>query len=235
MKVEFHKISPKTLLLQWENPSPYEILASRNLINSTFSESILECVPAFKELAVYLHLSTDINDFKTELASELQKLSKAESKASNYTYHIPLCYGQEFGPDLSDLAESNGLSEKEVIQLHTEGEYLIHFLGFLPGFPYLSGLNPKLHKARLASPRQKISAGSVGIAGDQTGIYPQASPGGWNIIGRSPLKLFNVDQDPPTILQPMNKIKFVPIEKSAFHRIEKLVKEDKYQIKISND
>ena len=109
---------------------------------------------------------------------------------------IPVCYGGDFGPDLAFVAKHAGLTEAEVIRRHTGRDYRIYMLGFLPGFPYLGGLDPRLFTPRLQNPRTAIPAGSVGIGGEQTGIYPVASPGGWQLIGRTPLDLFDPERPP---------------------------------------
>lgn len=135
---------------------------------------------------------------------------------------IPVCYDKEFAPDLSYVANYCGLTEAQIVSLHSEPEYLVHMLGFLPGFLYLGGLNQQLYCPRKTTPAKAISTGSVAIGGQQTGIYPISSPGGWQIIGRTPLKLFNPDNSEPAIASPLDKIKFVPIIKQVFKQIEKL-------------
>ena len=122
---------------------------------------------------------------------------------------IPVHYGGEAGPDLAAVAHHHGLSPREVVRLHSEADYRVFFLGFLPGFAYLDGLPTALHTPRLASPRVAVPAGSVGIGGAQTGIYPSASPGGWQLIGRTALPLFDADAQPPTLLQPGDRLRFV--------------------------
>ena len=131
---------------------------------------------------------------------------------------IPVCYENEFAPDIKDVAELNNLTIDEVIGYHTRPEYLVYFLGFSPGFPYLGEMSKEISASRLKTPRIKIPAGSVAIGGDQTGIYPIASPGGWRIIGRTPCKLFSTDNDPPVLLQMGDRIKFVPISKDEFKK-----------------
>jgi len=122
---------------------------------------------------------------------------------------IPVHYGGEAGPDLAGLARHHGLSPREVVRLHSGAEYRVFFLGFLPGFAYLDGLPAALHTPRLATPRTVVPAGSVGIGGAQTGVYPCASPGGWQLIGRTSLPLFDADAHPPTLLQPGDRLRFV--------------------------
>ncbi|MFO7802648.1 MAG: 5-oxoprolinase subunit PxpB [Desulfovermiculus sp.] len=136
------------------------------------------------------------------------------------TVDIPVCYTETFGPDLTVVAEYNQLSREEVIRLHTAGQYLIYMIGFAPGFPYLGGLDPRLHTPRLDTPRAKVEAGSVGIANNQTGIYPIAGPGGWQIIGRTPVQLIRPQhKNPVPLYQPGDRLRFVPISEEEFHRL----------------
>src|SRR4030095_8558884 len=118
------------------------------------------------------------------------------------TIEIPVCYGGEYGPDLSLVAELNGLTEEEVIAIHAGGSYLVHMLGFAPGFPYLGGMSERIAAPRHQTPRTIIPQGSVGIAGKQTGIYSVATPGGWQLIGRTPLALFRPQDEIPSLLRP---------------------------------
>jgi len=129
---------------------------------------------------------------------------------------VPVCYSDEYGPDLDDVAQFHGISRDEVIERHTTPSYPIAFIGFAPGFPYLIGLNPSLTTPRLSTPRQRVPSGSVGIGGSQTGIYPNASPAGWRIIGRTPLRLFNISKEPAALCQAGDILRFVPIGKEQF-------------------
>jgi inhibitor of KinA len=138
------------------------------------------------------------------------------TQAKQRTVDIPVCYGGEFGPDLEELARHHGLSQKEVIAIHSEAEYLVYMIGFAPGFPYLGGMSEKIATPRRSSPRLSIPAGSIGIAGMQTGIYPISTPGGWQIIGRTPIKLFDSEQDPPTLLQSGDLVRFRPISPEEY-------------------
>jgi KipI family sensor histidine kinase inhibitor len=133
---------------------------------------------------------------------------------------IPVAYGGEYGPDLGEVARAHNISEEEVIKLHSEPEYPIYMLGFVAGFPYLGGMNKAIATPRKKSPRLKIEAGSVGIAGEQTGIYSVESPGGWQIIGRTPLKLYDVNRNEPVLLKAGQYIKFKPITKEEFRTME---------------
>ncbi len=159
-----------------------------------------------------------------ELISVVQQLavttaSPVDTRAGAVT--IPVCYDTEFGPDLLDVAQHTGLSPDEVVREHSSPTYLVHFLGFSPGFAYLGGLPEILHTPRLATPRPSVAAGSVGIAGNQTGIYPVDSPGGWKLIGRTPVRMFDPEATPPTRLLPGDKVKFSPVDRATFEDMQR--------------
>lgn len=135
---------------------------------------------------------------------------------------IPVCYGGIYGPDLNEVARYNDITPEEVIAIHSKTTYFVHMLGFAPGFPYLGGMDKKIAMPRKAIPRAVIEAGSVGIAGEQTGIYSISTPGGWRIIGRTPLTLFHPEYEVPTLIQAGDRIKFIPIDKDQFHNIGSL-------------
>ena len=132
---------------------------------------------------------------------------------------IPVCYDVEFGPDLADVSAYTGLSPEEVIRLHSSATYRVCFLGFTAGFAYLGGMPEVLHTPRLATPRRAVAAGSVGIAGGQTGIYPTETPGGWRLIGRTPVQMFNPLVEPPTRVQSGDIVQFDPINRVRFEQL----------------
>ena len=134
---------------------------------------------------------------------------------------IPVCYVPEFAPDLDDVARRAGLSTKEVVDLHTRAEYRVACIGFVPGFLFLAGLPKKLATPRRATPRKEIPPGSVGIGGAQTGIYPLRSPGGWNLIGCTPLKLFDPEKDPPTLLRAGDRVRFRAVARDEFESLKR--------------
>ena len=131
-----------------------------------------------------------------------------------------MCYGGEFGPDLGRVAAQAKLTPEEVIKRHSKATYLVYLIGFAPGFPYLGGLPKELATPRHPKPRMAVPAGSVGIAGEQTGIYPQVTPGGWNLIGATPLPLFRPQAEPPVLLQPGDEVKFKPVGPDEFRRLQ---------------
>ena len=156
---------------------------------------------------------------KRETESALHDCGESEALAAR-KLQIPVCYDFEFGFDLKQLARARKFSVDEVIALHTQETYRVYMLGFLPGFAYMGIVNEKIAAPRLSSPRRHVPAGSVGIAGNQTGIYPLDSPGGWNIIGRTPVQLFNPEKESPTLLQPGDEVSFVRLSKNEFETFD---------------
>ena len=159
-----------------------------------------------------------------ELRSLVQRLAPGDGDIAGTpgkVVTIPVCYDSEFGPDLPEVAQRAGLSPQEVVRLHSSPTYLVYFLGFSPGFVYLGGLPEALRTPRLATPRPAIAGGSVGIAGDQTGIYPLDSPGGWRLIGRTPLHMFDPEATPSVRLQPGDSAKFSAIDRTAFEDMQR--------------
>lgn len=180
------------------------------LSNQSF-EGFIECVSSFTTVTVYYKkrsyksVCSQIEEIRSHLSTRRQDKPRIVD--------IPVWYGGEYGPDLKEVAVYHGLTEKEVIRIHTEGEYLVYMIGFAPGFPYLGGLSDKIATPRRKTPRLKIPAGSIGIAGAQTGIYPISTPGGWQIIGRTDISLFNAEQNPPSVLKSGDIVKFVEVSK----------------------
>lgn len=156
-----------------------------------------------------------------ELSSTVDQLVQLGTEAhfAARVVQIPVYYGGEFGPDLQFVAEHAGLPSDNVVGLHSSAEYVVHFLGFSPGFGYLDGLPHQLECPRMESPRIRVAAGSVGIAGRQTGVYPLDSPGGWRVIGRTPLRMFDPLASPPTRLEPGDTVQFVAIDRAEFDEV----------------
>lgn len=176
----------------------------------------------------------EILDYEKEV-SEFKRiyLTKKKTKISEekYLWEIPVCYDRQFGLDLEEVATQNNLSVDEVIKLHTASDYLIYFLGFQPGFPYLGGLDPQIHMPRKANPRLRVAKGSVGIGGQQTGIYPQDSAGGWNLIGKSPVDFFDISQPNPCFIKAGDRMRFVSISPEEFYLLEEAICKGMYQLK----
>ena len=172
------------------------------------STAIRNLHPAYASLLI--RFDPGIADHATieDLARSLLAGEPPELPATR-TVEVPVCYGGTYGPDLADVSRHCGIAEDEVIARHCAGRYLVYFLGFSPGFPYLGGLDPALATPRLASPRVLVPAGSVAIGGAQTGIYPAASSGGWRLIGRTPLRFFDSAREPPCLLAIGDEVRFV--------------------------
>jgi inhibitor of KinA len=134
---------------------------------------------------------------------------------------IPVCYGEEYGPDLNEVAALHGLAPAQVIELHVSPAYEVYFLGFMPGFAYLGELPAALVTPRLATPRRRVPAGSVGIAGSQTGIYPFATPGGWRLLGRTPIQMFRADRGAMSLLSIGDRVRFTPVSREQFAALER--------------
>ena len=183
-------------------------------------EGIVETVPTYRSLLVVYEPETVSFGELTKRFGEVMKHIGSVQIPPPTVVEIPVLYGGEMGPDLEFVAEHNHMTPEEVIRLHASEEYLIYMLGFIAGFPYLGGMNKKIATPRLKSPRVKIEGGSVGIAGEQTGIYPVASPGGWQLIGRTPVKLYDADREKPVLLEAGQYIKFRPVTEEEYKEIE---------------
>ncbi len=172
---------------------------------------VVEVVPGMNNLTIVFDpLQADYQSLAEQLDSGWDTV--AETDAATMEIEIPVHYGGADGPDLAALARHVGLSVDEVVKRHTQAEYVVFFLGFQPGFAYMGGLDRTLHMPRRAEPRLEVPAGSVGIGGEQTGIYPAASPGGWQLLGRTDLKLFDPTRNPPTLMQPGDRVRFKALE-----------------------
>jgi inhibitor of KinA len=186
-----------------------------------------ECVPAFTTLTVYYDpwLVSEQGQYQPyERACELLQRTLLDAPAAPpvttfETVEIPVCYGGDQGPDLAAVAHHTGLTPTEVIARHTAPTYLVHMIGFTPGFPYLGGLDAQLATPRRAEPRPLVPAGAVGIAGAQTGIYSLPTPGGWQLIGRTPLRLFDPNAASPSLLRAGQHLRFVPIGEAEFQHL----------------
>lgn len=197
-----------------------QVAAMRTVIEAAIDEGklkgIVELVPTYGSLlVVYDQLAVGYAGLIEQLKILAEGLEGVEIP-DREVVEIPVVYGGEYGPDLGIVAQLNSLSEDEVIKRHSEAEYPIYMLGFVAGFPYLGGMDKSIAAPRKQTPRLKIPAGSVGIAGQQTGIYSVESPGGWQIIGRTPLKLYDADREKPILLRAGQGIRFKPITEAEY-------------------
>ena len=184
---------------------------------------LIECVPANASVTVYYDParvpSRDGQPPHERLRRWIEDRAAAAGRsepAAGRLVMVPVCYGGEWGPDLETIGRAHGLSADEVVSVHSGAEYFVSAVGFTPGFPYLGGLPERLHTPRRETPRTRVPAGSVAIGGAQTGIYPFETPGGWNLIGRTPWRLFNPHARPPTLLQVGDRVRFRPITSGEY-------------------
>lgn len=195
---------------------------------------VLELVPTYRSLlVVHDPLRVSRARLAARIAELLEGLPVDASPGAARLVRIPACYGGPFGPDLDAVAELHGLGARELVDLHAGPGYLVHMLGFTPGFPYLGGMPRRLATPRLDAPRARVAAGSVGVAGEQTGIYPVESPGGWRILARTPLRLFDPRAQDPFLLAPGDRVRFEPIGPEEFDAIARAVAAGTYAPRIA--
>ena len=188
------------------------------------SKSVIETIPTYRSLLIiYDPAITNPAKLKKEILALEERLSQIKIPPPN-TVEIPVCYGGEFGPDIQFVADHNSITADDVVRIHSEADYQIYMIGFTPGFPFLGGLPKELHTPRLETPRSFVPERSVGIANNQTGIYPLASPGGWQLIGKTPLRLFAPEHSNPFIYKVGDRIKFKPISAEDYNRLAGEVK-----------
>ena len=186
-------------------------------------DGIIELVPTYCALLVeYDAMLYSYSEICNIIEPTLEEGMTDTTNELVTVVEVPTVYGGEFGPDLSFVASHNHLSEDEVISIHSGTDYLVYMLGFIPGFTYLGGMDSRIATPRLSSPRTLIPAGSVGIAGEQTGTYPSDSPGGWQIIGRTPVTMYDMSKAQVALLNAGDYVRYVPIDESEFHRIKSL-------------
>lgn len=185
---------------------------------------VVDVVPAFASVAVHFDLATMRFDGATSPYGQLtdalrQLLADVTDDAlpAPRVVDVPVCYGGDFGPDLENLATQHAMNVDDVVHIHTSGDYLVYMVGFMPGFAYLGGLSDEIATPRRSSPRTAVPAGTVGIGGQQTGVYPLESPGGWNLIGRTPLRIFDIARAEPTLLATGDRVRFRSISLEEFH------------------
>ncbi|KAA8378356.1 5-oxoprolinase subunit PxpB [Leuconostoc mesenteroides] len=197
-----------------------QVLSIAKLVERQHINGLVDIIPAYREVTfVFDPLVIDIASFKHFLEKQLNKMDGEIVDKKGRHYDIPVLYNDEVGLDLLEVAKYHGLSIEEVIHLHTAQAYRIYMLGFLPGFAYLGGLDAKLHTPRKNTPRLRIPAGSIAIGGEQTGYYPVDSPGGWQIIGQTPLVMFDSNR-PEIKLHAGDRMKFYAIDKLEFQKLK---------------
>ena len=220
--IEFEpKIGQKTL---------EKVLNNKILLENYYIKENVEVINTYSSLLIFY--GNDIENIYSEVLAIKSVISQTNiaKKYQWQLYHVPVCYDPEFGIDLEVISKEKNLSFKEIVALHSAPVYIVYFIGFLPGFLYLGGLDKSLCISRRKTPRLSVPKGAVGIGENQTGIYPKSSPGGWQIIGNSPLNFFDKNMDPPTKILAGDKVKFYPVSRQEYDRILEEVRTGKYEL-----
>lgn len=240
-QLQYKPFGQKAILIEWQPTISIEILDDILLFQSKIltqkKNLIADTIIGYHTLTIIY--SDNIVNYLEEITA-LQSIYKKEltiEKKPRFLWEIPVCYDDEFGLDLEEISSKTTLSKSEIIQIHSETIYTVFFIGFLPGFLYLGGLDSRLFMDRKPNPRLQIEKGAIAIGGKQTGIYPSNTPGGWNVIGKTPIHFFDVENEKPCFASPKDQIQFVSISKEAFFEIEEKVKNNTYQLqqKIIHD
>lgn len=234
IKFKIISTSSNSLIIQWDfkriNAESVRFLQDfKKRLHKLYKEDILYMTPAFDTLLIKFKPDcVDINSKKDEYQKVCDTfLSKDVANENFKTFEIPVCY-KDYGIDLNHISNQTKLKVEDIINIHSKTIYTLHFIGFLPGFLYLGPVDKRIQISRQQQPRVKVEKGSVGLAENQTGIYPKSSPGGWQIIGRTPIDIFDAEKDKPSPFQPGDQIKFRPISKSKFETIQKSKNSLKY-------
>ncbi|WP_296382864.1 5-oxoprolinase subunit PxpB [Winogradskyella sp.] len=234
-ELQYSQFNERSILIEW--PTIIDDLMLKNILNfkkiiqDNYIKQKTEVITTYNSILIVYEFTIDnINNEFLKLKALFLQQNKSEYNESSI-WEIPVCYDDEFGIDLERFSSVKNLSKPEIIKLHFKPVYTVFFIGFLPGFLYLGGLDSKLFLDRKTTPSLNVRKGAVAIGGQQTGIYPQDSPGGWHIIGNSPIELFCANQNPPCFIKAGDKVKFVSIEKSEYGDILNAVNNSKYQLK----
>ena len=233
-QLKYKPYGSRSILIEW--PSKIEDIVLRDVlifkkhINFYLDKEILYINHAYNSILIVYASTIDIINDRVSVLKRLYSSRIDSQNITNKLWKIPVCYDEKFAIDLAIISEEKQCSKQQIIEWHSEAIYTIYFIGFLPGFLYLGGLNEKLFCPRKSSPRMQIEKGAVAIGGQQTGIYPNSSPGGWQIIGNSPLTFFDISKKPPCFAISGDKLQFQPITFMEHQDILAQVKDNTYTI-----
>ena len=234
-EISFKPYGDRAILVEWpqeiNEPILYDLLDFKNKLDSFYGKQSVQINSAYNSILITYD---NVIDNYNEVIVGLKTLYESDAETVDLKgklWEIPVCYDKSLGIDLEEMSQTLGLSENEIIAHHSKTIYTVYFIGFLPGFLYLGGLDKKLYCPRKSTPRLKVDKGAVGIGGKQTGIYPMESPGGWNIIGSSPLRLFDPQLEVPCSIAAGDKVNFLPVSLDEYHSIQKKVDNNLYELK----
>ncbi len=234
--LEYKLINEQTFMIYFNNQIDRQTFQKvqqvEQYIKDQQHDAIVEVIPSYRAIMVNVDITQQnvkqvIDDLQLDQLDESQ-LSMTDSRTR--VINLPVVYGGQYGQDIEEVANYNDITVDEVISKHTKNAYLIYMLGFMPGFPFLGGLDEALHTPRRTEPRTRIDAGSVGIANNQTGLYPTESPGGWQIIGRTPIKVFDLNRNPMCLYEPGDYLKFYAIDEATYEQILDEMKQSDFNI-----
>lgn len=229
----YKQFGEKTILIEWpasiQEAILYDIIRYKATILDHMPEAIEEGIVGYHSLAIkYSAVLADYERSK-QMLERLYDATDQSPRPAAYLWELPVCYDRQFGIDLEEMSGTLGLTVEELIARHSEAVYTVYFIGFLPGFLYLGGLDERLHLPRKATPRLLVPKGAVAIGGQQTGIYPMQSAGGWHIMGNTPVPLFDLKKEPPCFAKAGDKIKFSPVSMVEYRQVETAVHRGTYE------
>lgn len=233
-KLTYKQFGERSILVEW--PSNIDVKTLKNIISfkeelkKSLLKQLIEIKSAYTSILISYNNTIDNIYDEISLLKALYSTLKSNNKPACRQWKIPVCYDDKFTLDLEEISVKKKISKQDIIALHSDAIYTVFFIGFLPGFLYLGGLNKKINFPRKATPRLQIEKGAVAIGGSQTGVYPSQSPGGWNIIGNSPIDFFNISKNVPCFAKSGDKIQFYPITLKEHNDITTLVNAGVYQL-----
>ncbi|WP_400079222.1 5-oxoprolinase subunit PxpB [Winogradskyella sp. R77965] len=233
--LKYSSYNESSILIEWkaviDENILQDVLRFKFVIEQKYIKQKVEVIHTYNSiLIVYDYTIGNFNSKVFTLKSLYHQQNPSETLKPTH-WKIPVCYADQLALDIQDFSNQKQLSKAEIIKLHSEIVYTVYFIGFLPGFLYLGGLDSRLHLDRKVSPNLHVKEGSVAIGGSQTGIYPQDSPGGWHIIGNSPVELFNSNQNPPCFIKSGDKVEFQPISISEYYNIKTNIENSEFDLK----
>jgi len=232
-QLTYKQFGERAILIEWpakiQEATLYDIIRYKAAILDHLSEAIEDCIVGYNSLVVKYH--SFLKEYKNSkrVLEAIYNTAHERTRPATYQWELPVCYDKQFGIDLKEMSTALKLSVNEIIELHTSTSYTVYFIGFLPGFLYLGGLDERLHLVRKKTPRLQVAQGAVAIGGHQTGVYPMQSAGGWHVMGNTPVPLFDAAKARPCFAKAGDQIKFEAVSLAEYHQIEKRIQQGTYE------